>query len=75
MNNFVSESALEEKRRLRQEEWDKVRKPEDPAGKLMTFCSNSLTHSKLIQNLYFKNHLTKQLHQRSLMTQDLFMTD
>lgn len=42
MNNFVSESALEEKRRLRQEEWDKVRKPEDPAGKLITFCSNSL---------------------------------
>ncbi|KAJ8271912.1 hypothetical protein COCON_G00107710 [Conger conger] len=27
---FVSESELEEKRKKRQEEWEKVRKPEDP---------------------------------------------
>lgn len=29
-SGFISESKLEEKRRLRQEEWEKVRKPEDP---------------------------------------------
>uniref|UniRef100_A0A672TGK8 FAM192A/Fyv6 N-terminal domain-containing protein n=1 Tax=Strigops habroptila TaxID=2489341 RepID=A0A672TGK8_STRHB len=27
---FVSESELEERRKRRQEEWEKVRKPEDP---------------------------------------------
>ncbi|KAJ8003170.1 hypothetical protein DPEC_G00166610 [Dallia pectoralis] len=27
---FVSETEIEEKRKLRQEEWEKVRKPEDP---------------------------------------------
>uniref|UniRef100_A0AAY5L6P3 FAM192A/Fyv6 N-terminal domain-containing protein n=1 Tax=Esox lucius TaxID=8010 RepID=A0AAY5L6P3_ESOLU len=27
---FVSEAEIEEKRKLRQEEWEKVRKPEDP---------------------------------------------
>nr|CAB3244400.1 protein FAM192A-like [Phallusia mammillata] len=30
MNKFVSESEIAEKRRLRQEEWEKVRKAEDP---------------------------------------------
>lgn len=30
---FVSESELDEKRKKRQEEWEKVRKPEDPEGK------------------------------------------
>lgn len=29
---FVSESEIEEKRKKRQEEWEKVRKPEDPEG-------------------------------------------
>lgn len=29
---FVSESELEERRKRRQEEWEKVRKPEDPEG-------------------------------------------
>ena len=31
--SFVSEEQLEEKRRVRQEEWEKVRKAEDPIGK------------------------------------------
>lgn len=30
---FVSESELEETRKKRQEEWEKVRKPDDPEGK------------------------------------------
>lgn len=30
---FVSETELDEKRKKRQEEWEKVRKPEDPEGK------------------------------------------
>lgn len=30
---FVSESELEEKRKIRQEEWEKVRKPDDPEGR------------------------------------------
>lgn len=35
---FVSEAELDEKRKKRQEEWEKVRKPEDPEGK------NTRTH-------------------------------
>ena len=29
---FVSQDEIEEKRRKRQEEWEKVRKPDDPTG-------------------------------------------
>lgn len=29
-SGFVSEKTLEEKKKARQDEWDKVRKPEDP---------------------------------------------
>lgn len=29
---FVSEAEIEERRKRRQEEWEKVRKPEDPEG-------------------------------------------
>lgn len=29
---FVTEAELDDKRKKRQEEWDKVRKPEDPEG-------------------------------------------
>lgn len=29
---FVSEAELDERRKRRQEEWEKVRKPEDPEG-------------------------------------------
>lgn len=32
---FVSESELDEKRKKRQEEWEKVRKPDDPEGESM----------------------------------------
>lgn len=31
--SFVSEAELEARRLKRQEEWEKVRKPEDPLGK------------------------------------------
>lgn len=31
-NKFVSEDALEERRQKRQDEWEKVRKPDDPIG-------------------------------------------
>lgn len=29
---FVSETELDERRKKRQEEWEKVRKPDDPEG-------------------------------------------
>ena len=29
-SGFISEKTLEEKKKARQEEWEKVRKPEDP---------------------------------------------
>lgn len=29
---FVSETEIEEKKQKRQEEWEKVRKPDDPEG-------------------------------------------
>lgn len=29
---FVSEAELDERRKRRQEEWERVRKPEDPQG-------------------------------------------
>lgn len=31
-SGFVSEAELEEKRRLRQEEWEKVRQADEPEG-------------------------------------------
>ena len=35
LKNFVSENQLEEYRKTRQAEWEKVRKPDDPEGKLI----------------------------------------
>lgn len=34
-SGFISEVELEERRRLRQEEWEKVRKPDEPTGSLV----------------------------------------
>lgn len=36
---FVSESELDEKRKKRQEEWEKVRKPDDPEGEMFTLSA------------------------------------
>jgi hypothetical protein len=36
---FVSEAELDERRKRRQEEWEKVRKPEDPEGTQTYSCS------------------------------------
>lgn len=36
---FVSESELDEKRKKRQEEWEKVRKPDDPEGETFTLSA------------------------------------
>lgn len=36
---FVSESELDEKRKKRQEEWEKVRKPDDPEGEAFTLSA------------------------------------
>lgn len=33
---FVTEAELDDKRKKRQEEWEKVRKPEDPEGENCT---------------------------------------
>lgn len=32
-SGFISEEELAEKRRIRQEEWEKVRQPDQPLGK------------------------------------------
>lgn len=34
--SFVSEKDLEDRRKKRQEEWEKTRKPDDPDGELMS---------------------------------------
>lgn len=44
---FVSESELDEKRKKRQEEWEKVRKPDDPEGK----CVRTVPNEKSSMNL------------------------
>lgn len=41
---FVTEAELDDKRKKRQEEWDKVRKPEDPEGEN---CPDLRTNSNL----------------------------
>lgn len=41
---FVSEAELDDRRKKRQEEWEKVRKPDDPEGK--TYAGTH-TNSKL----------------------------
>ncbi|KAG9336948.1 hypothetical protein JZ751_029965 [Albula glossodonta] len=41
---FVSESELEEKRKKRQEEWEKVRKPEDPEENMVKGLDEDETH-------------------------------
>jgi len=35
---FVSEAEIEEKRKKRQEEWEKVRQPHQPLGDLSSYC-------------------------------------
>ncbi|MEQ2191929.1 hypothetical protein XENOCAPTIV_004560 [Xenoophorus captivus] len=40
---FVSESELDERRKKRQEEWEKVRKPDDPEGG--SLCMDTQTQS------------------------------
>ncbi len=32
---FVTEDEIEDQKKKRQEEWEKVRKPDDPLGKLI----------------------------------------
>lgn len=36
---FVSESELDERRKKRQEEWEKVRNPDDPEGETFTLSA------------------------------------
>lgn len=31
-SKFITEAEIQEKRRIRQEEWEKVRKPDEPLG-------------------------------------------
>lgn len=40
---FVSEAELDEKRKKRQEEWEKVRKPDDPERKITSKNSQQKT--------------------------------
>lgn len=47
---FVTEAELDEKRKARQEEWEKVRKPDDPEGTVLCskpfWCSGSCGEKK-----------------------------
>jgi hypothetical protein len=36
LKKFESQNEVEEKKQKRQEEWEKVRKPDDPEGKIVT---------------------------------------
>lgn len=45
---FVSEAELDERRKRRQEEWEKVRKPEDPEG----IWACSLAFSVMVSDLH-----------------------
>lgn len=47
-SGFVSESELAERRRVRQEEWEKVRQPNQPLGKQKLFVN-------LISKIMWKN--------------------
>lgn len=44
---FVSESELEEKRKKRQEEWEKVRKPDDPEGKSLRYLNKKVQQPEI----------------------------
>ena len=47
MKKFVSEAEIEEKRKKRQEEWEKVRQPHQPEGKnTRWFMKNKLKTEK-----------------------------
>ena len=39
---FVSEKQIEEAKQKRQEEWEKVRRPDQPLGKEKLMCSSNL---------------------------------
>lgn len=41
-SGFVTEAEIQEKRRLRQEQWEKVRKPEEPSGNLLVNYTNNI---------------------------------
>ena len=59
---FVSEKQVEEVKKKRQEEWEKVRRPDQPLGKykhtlwsqLVTLISTQITRHKLL-DIYFCN--------------------
>ena len=46
--SFVSEKEIEEVKQKRQEEWEKVRKPDQPLGKLQKLLSHIIIHSFLL---------------------------
>ncbi|EDO36594.1 predicted protein, partial [Nematostella vectensis] len=47
LKSFVSETEAEEIRKKRQEEWEKVRKPDDPIGKPEAEVDNRTLYEKL----------------------------
>jgi len=44
-SGFITEAEIQEKRRVRQEEWEKVRKPEEPQGSV-----NSISIAWIIES-------------------------
>lgn len=79
---FVSETELDENRKKRQEEWEKVRKPEDPEGKKNT-CTYTQMDPKPTKMFKYRQlcihpHVCLFTHQRLLrrsMTHVLSLSD
>lgn len=41
-SGFITEAEINEARQRRQEEWEKVRKPDDPLGMNVNFCVDAI---------------------------------
>lgn len=50
---FVTEQEIEETKKKRQEEWEKVRKPDDPVGE-SALCAFSCLSSLIFHTTHYK---------------------
>lgn len=59
-SGFISEVEIAEKRKVRQEEWEKVRKPDQPIGKYTVFVLSVKLRNTLTRFI-FQPHLCLRL--------------
>jgi len=62
-SGFVSETELAERRKVRQQEWEKVRTAEQPLGECVCVC---ISVTLLLSNNYFAEVPEEQYDHRSL---------